>query len=146
MSKRRTAGMTGSTGRRETSLPDLRQDLLSRRQELLSWVRQGWRELQQPQSAGASIEPRGEMGDRQSLAPETEVAYELMGSRAHLLKQIDRALEKMDRGSYGHCEDCDQPIAAPRLKALPFATRCTACQESLERGATASSTRATRWR
>jgi DnaK suppressor protein len=145
MSKRRTTGTAGRTGRRpETSLRDLRRDLLGRRQELLSSVRQKWRDLQ-PLSAGATIEPAGEAGNRQCLTPETEVAYELMGSQAHLLKEIDCALEKIDRGSYGHCEDCGEPIAASRLKALPFAVRCTACQESLERHAAASGGRPARW-
>jgi DnaK suppressor protein len=138
MSTRHT---TGSPGRRhESSPPDLRQTLLNRRQELLASVRQKWRDLHH-QSVDTAIEPLGEMGDRRSLTPETEVAYELIGSRARLLKQVDRALEKIDRGSYGHCEDCDEPIATPRLRALPFAIRCTACQESLERGGVASTGR-----
>lgn len=134
----------GSGHREESSLRDVRQTLLNRRQELLASVRHEWRDLH-VQPTDTSVQPLGGNGERRVLTPETEVAYELMGARAHLLKQVDCALEKVDRGSYGHCEDCDAPIAALRLRALPFAIRCTACQESLERGVMASSARPTQW-
>jgi DnaK suppressor protein len=38
--------------------------------------------------------------------------------------QIDRALARIDAGQYGRCEDCDEPIAIERLKALPFTRLC----------------------
>lgn len=46
---------------------------------------------------------------------------------AHL-EEIDRALARIDAGTYGLCEVCGQPIGAPRLTALPTATRCIRCQ------------------
>lgn len=121
-----------ATGRDRT-LEERRQTLVSRRQQLLTSVRRERRDLNH-QSVDVSSEPLGEMGDRRSLNAEAEVAYELMGSRSHLLRQIERSLEKLDRGTYGLCEDCNEPIASRRLSALPFAIRCTACQESVERG------------
>jgi len=51
------------------------------------------------------------------------------------LKQIEIALTKAERGEYGYCEDCGQPIPIGRLKAMPFATLCVKCKserESLE--------------
>jgi DnaK suppressor protein len=38
--------------------------------------------------------------------------------------QIDRALARMDAGTYGCCEECDEPIAIERLKVLPFTRLC----------------------
>ncbi len=38
--------------------------------------------------------------------------------------QIDRALARMDAGTYGCCEECDEPIAIERLKVLPFTLLC----------------------
>ncbi len=43
-----------------------------------------------------------------------------------------RALEAIDKGTYGVCIDCGQPIAEKRLKVYPDATRCLACQEASE--------------
>ncbi|MGQ0811895.1 MAG: TraR/DksA family transcriptional regulator [Nitrospiraceae bacterium] len=46
--------------------------------------------------------------------------------------QLDAALHRLDEGSYGVCEDCEEAISAQRLKAIPFAKRCVACQEKVE--------------
>jgi DnaK suppressor protein len=42
--------------------------------------------------------------------------------------EIDRALAKIDAGTYGVCEQCGQPIPHARLKALPYAALCVACK------------------
>ncbi|HEX3426566.1 MAG TPA: TraR/DksA C4-type zinc finger protein [Acidimicrobiales bacterium] len=42
--------------------------------------------------------------------------------------EIDRALAKIDAGTYGVCEQCGQPIPQARLKALPYAALCVACK------------------
>lgn len=52
---------------------------------------------------------------------------------AQELRRIDGALVRLKDGSYGQCEDCDQPIAQARLEAEPTASRCIACQERYER-------------
>lgn len=49
-----------------------------------------------------------------------------------VLFQIDRALGKLEDGSYGLCESCTEAIGAKRLKASPFATLCIACKEEQE--------------
>ena len=40
------------------------------------------------------------------------------------LADVDRALAKLDEGTYGTCDVCGQPIPEGRLEALPWATRC----------------------
>ena len=42
--------------------------------------------------------------------------------------EIDRALAKIDAGTYGLCEQCGQPIVRARLEALPYAALCVACK------------------
>jgi len=49
------------------------------------------------------------------------------------LRLIDEAMLRMGDGSYGHCEECGQPIDIERLHATPFASRCFDCQSSFER-------------
>ncbi len=50
-----------------------------------------------------------------------------------LLNQVNVALEKLERGTYGQCDVCNKPIKKARLQALPFATLCLDCQDRLER-------------
>ncbi len=50
-----------------------------------------------------------------------------------ILEQISDALRKIDQGSYGTCDRCSQPINIERLKAIPYATLCIECQETVER-------------
>jgi len=45
------------------------------------------------------------------------------------LRDVDRALAKMDTGTYGTCERCGKPIAAERLEALPWAVLCIDCKQ-----------------
>jgi RNA polymerase-binding transcription factor DksA len=47
-------------------------------------------------------------------------------------EEVHAALERIRDGSYGKCSDCGRAIAAARLKALPAAPRCTACQGRFE--------------
>lgn len=44
------------------------------------------------------------------------------------IAEIDRALGKIDAGTYGKCERCGQPIPEARLEALPYAALCVACK------------------
>lgn len=46
--------------------------------------------------------------------------------------QIDHAMERLESGNYGVCEDCGTEIPAERLKVFPEATRCVACQRRQE--------------
>jgi RNA polymerase-binding transcription factor DksA len=52
----------------------------------------------------------------------------------YTLELVNRALDKMDKGVYGFCEKCGQRIDPARLKALPYATLCMACQARTEHG------------
>jgi DnaK suppressor protein len=45
------------------------------------------------------------------------------------LRDIGRALERLDAGDYGICENCGEAINPERLEALPYATRCIACAQ-----------------
>ncbi len=50
-----------------------------------------------------------------------------------LLGQVNDALAKFDRGTYGLCEDCGGTVDRARLKALPYAALCIQCQQQRER-------------
>jgi DnaK suppressor protein len=67
-----------------------------------------------------------------SLTHDDEVAAAVVDRRARELEEVTRALADIDAGRYGICRDCGEPIAKARLKVMPFATRCVACQAQLE--------------
>ncbi|MDX2033798.1 MAG: TraR/DksA family transcriptional regulator [Blastocatellia bacterium] len=48
------------------------------------------------------------------------------------MSQIENTLARIDRGEYGLCEICGDPIPLRRLEAMPQATRCVACEERRE--------------
>ena len=48
------------------------------------------------------------------------------------LKLIEQALDKIKKGEYGICIDCNEPISERRLENYPYAARCIVCQELLE--------------
>ncbi|MCE5198424.1 MAG: TraR/DksA C4-type zinc finger protein [Armatimonadota bacterium] len=50
-----------------------------------------------------------------------------------ILEQIEEALRKIEQGTYGKCDRCGKDIRPERLRAIPYATLCIDCQESLER-------------
>lgn len=51
----------------------------------------------------------------------------LEGNLRETLEQIERALAKLDEGTYGICEDCGEPIGDARLEALPMTRWCISC-------------------
>ncbi len=50
-----------------------------------------------------------------------------------LLNKIDKTLEAIERGTYGRCESCGEPIEAKRLRARPVASLCIDCKDEQER-------------
>lgn len=48
------------------------------------------------------------------------------------LREIEEALQRIEKGTYGVCEMCDESIALGRLRAKPFAKFCTPCREIYE--------------
>jgi len=61
-----------------------------------------------------------------------ELDLALLQMRVATVGRIDEALHRLDAGQYGSCFECDEAIAESRLRALPFAVRCRACEEKRE--------------
>ena len=84
--------------------------------------------------SGASVEQQP--GDEADLASEdAEVSLEtrLMDRDAKLLREVERALEKVQDGLYGLCEGTDEPIGYARLKLRPWTRYSVTYKEELER-------------
>jgi DnaK suppressor protein len=61
---------------------------------------------------------------------DTELA--LMGEEEQRLDAIERALRRIDEGTYGICQDCGDAIAPGRLEAKPYANLCVSCMSARE--------------
>jgi DnaK suppressor protein len=82
-----------------------------------------------PDSAELAVElERGFADGAHSTAERAQrlaVARELRES----LLDVERALRKLDSGTYGQCERCGQPVSPERLEALPWARLCITCKQ-----------------
>ena len=72
------------------------------------------------------------MADMASDTYERELSMNIVTSEQELLYQIDDALKRLDDGTFGLCQQCNQPITMSRLKAVPYASMCITCQRAKE--------------
>jgi len=73
------------------------------------------------------------MADLGSDNYEQEFTLSLMENEEGTLGAIELALERIEDGTYGICEECGVKIPKARLNALPYAPTCVKCAEQLER-------------
>jgi RNA polymerase-binding protein DksA len=74
-----------------------------------------------------------DQADAGSKTFEREQEMSLANNSRDMLLQAERALGRIDDGSYGVCESCGNPIGKARLQAFPRATLCVACKQREER-------------
>ena len=101
-----------------------REALMQKREEIL--VAGGVRPIQ------ASMENnsrQGDLADQASGNNEVHIALKLKQTDAKILQAIDEALARIDKGAFGICRDCGEPISPARLKAIPWTRVCITCKE-----------------
>ena len=74
------------------------------------------------------------MADLASDNAEEDTSLDLLSSEEKLLRQIQKALRRIEKKAYGKCSSCKKPISIKRLKAVPYAELCRNCQEKEEQG------------
>jgi DnaK suppressor protein len=104
-----------------------RQKLLSWRAELLADSAETLRSLQEE----SLLKP--DLTDRASLETERAIELRTRDRERKLISKIDQALGRLDSGTYGYCEETDEPISIRRLEARPIATLSIEAQERHER-------------
>lgn len=110
------------------STAKIRETLLNKRAELLLRVERTSKHLYQRDKPISSIfsEQSVEMESR-------ELIYRLDGEGKEEIRKIDKALTRLDLGTYKFCGSCGEEIAKDRLEALPYTDKCIDCA-SLEGG------------
>jgi DnaK suppressor protein len=66
---------------------------------------------------------------------EQEFTLGLIKNEEQALDEIGNALDRIDQGIFGHCEECHKEIPKARLQALPYTRYCVECARKLEQGA-----------
>jgi DnaK suppressor protein len=104
-----------------------RQKLLRWRSELLTDSSGTLRNLKEE----SLLKP--DITDRASLETERAIELRTRDRERKLISKIDAALHRIDAGTYGYCEETDEPIGIRRLEARPIATLSIEAQERHER-------------
>ncbi len=74
----------------------------------------------------------GDMADHGSGELSQHLSVTLMENDRIELERIERAISRMQDGTYGQCEVCEKAIPMSRMKAIPWSTRCIHCQSRYE--------------
>lgn len=85
--------------------------------------------FERPRLAEAS----GDEGDQGQAMQEATLAVGAAETFWRRQQDIESAIEALEAGEYGVCEDCGEDIAPRRLEAAPWARRCVPCEEQRER-------------
>lgn len=80
-----------------------------------------------------AVENSADVIDTIRMATDRDVLVQRMNISARVLSEVRKAIAALDDGEYGTCEDCEEPIAARRLDAIPWARVCVKCQEARDR-------------
>ena len=116
------------TGLKKRDLKWFREILLSRKKEIL-------RNAQRTLSEDMTLES-DDLPDEMDLASSEYLqsfTFRLRGREKTFLQKIDHALDRIEDGTFGLCEQCGEPISVKRLEARLETTLCIRCKEDQER-------------
>jgi len=106
---------------REEHIQRIRLKLLQQRETLLNEAESALNEL-----PGQTLFP--DLGDQATAETDRNFMLRLRGREQRLLKKIDEAIERIDSGVFGICDDCGNEIDLKRLEARPVTTMCIECK------------------
>jgi RNA polymerase-binding transcription factor len=84
-----------------------------------------------------AIEKSADALDEVQHASERELAIRNLDRESHLLRNVRSALRRIEDGSFGTCQHCEEEISPKRLAAVPWAQFCIQCQEQADRNQSA---------
>jgi len=119
----------------QKEIQELKAQLLAERKDLEAQ----YKELEESSFGTNQSELTGEMGFDEEYADAGTATFErerdlsLVNNLRDLMERIDKALGKIEDGTYGLCDRCGKPIEKLRLKALPYANLCIKDKQAEER-------------
>ncbi len=127
--KKKSDGKKSGFGKAD--LEHFRKLLLDRRRRILGTVQGMEEEALKASDQDFSVD---HMADHGSDNFEQDFTLSLVESERRELVEIERALQRLDHGTYGICEGTGEPIPRPRLEAIPYARYSVEYQRKLEAG------------
>jgi DnaK suppressor protein len=121
------AGKAGTNKSKKKIIEQIKQDLLKKKQMILAGTNEAI-----SNKLRAQKENLPELGDQASMERDNDFLLRLKGREKKYLTKIDQALERIEKGTYGICEDCEQEIGVKRLQARPVTTMCIECKTEQE--------------
>ena len=116
-------------------LPHFKKLILKKREELLEelgYLRETSLEKSYQDYTGEHSTYSYHMADQGTDAQEREKAFLFASREGRFLSYLDRALERIEAGTYGYCDACGEPMSKARLEAVPTARLCVACKSKQE--------------
>ena len=110
---------------RVKKLHEIRKKILRQRELLLAEAREALNAL-----PGQTVFP--DMGDQATAETDRNFMLRLRSREQKLIKKIDDALDRIDNGTFGICDDCGMEINIKRLDARPVTTLCMECKTQQE--------------
>ena len=107
----------------EMDLAVYKESLLRKRGEILS------ESGAKPLPSMENNTRQGDLADQADGTNEVHIQLKVKQTDAKILQAIEDAFWRMDKGTYGICRDCGEPIAPPRLSAIPWTRVCITCKE-----------------
>jgi len=105
-----------------------RKRLLQIREEIVGQLRQRGVSAQEIGQDGIQ-----DIGDESVTISNRHLLMSLSQNERAKLMEVDEALDRIENGNFGICEECEEPIPLKRLEVMPDARYCIRCQEDLEK-------------
>jgi len=112
-----------------------RELILNKRKDILrelNYLRESSMETTTDQYSGDNSTYSYHMADQGTDAQEREKAFLFASREGKMLRLLDAALERIENGTYGYCQDSGEPIEFRRLEAIPHARLSIASKKRLE--------------
>ena len=126
---KKKAAVPVKVGSRYSELKDM---LDNRRRELQAEVQGKLRGGRDDGSWGGKLNDVLDVVESAEADIQEDLEFALVQMKSETLNKVNDALSRLEQENYGNCFDCGEEIAEKRLRALPFAVRCKACEEARE--------------
>lgn len=106
----------------------VKEQLLKERRELLQEVNNSYETCREIGQDGVP-----DIGDMSSAAYSRDVLFNVSETQRQRVRDIDFALEQIEKGEYGICMECGEEISPRRMEVRPFSRYCIECKTDIEK-------------
>lgn len=114
----------------QSQLDQLKEQLLDAKDSIISRVKNAELDGRETNSDGEAQD----LADKAANSYTKELLFNKSRSDRQFLQMIETALDRIVEGTFGECENCEEPIGNQRINAVPWARLCIKCQELEEQG------------